>query len=732
MIEPAGRGAAGPDRPGDVGVRGDADRRRYMRAASIGAASAWVVFVLIIGYGRGDLWHRETFGGFYDAQARALLDGRLDVDADAVRFEGFRMGDRTFIYQGLAPAVARLPVEAVTDAFDGRLTGLSMALGFAVGLVYVVRLLWRTRVMVRGPTAVGSAEVVRGGFAAFGLGASTLLFLASKAWIYHEALVWGAALALASLSHLIDWVGACGPPPSSPSSGDPDETTDHRNVPRLRSLLFAGAFALAAIHSRFSLGLGAVAALVLVGVAAGVDVALRSVRPTAAARWRRWAGFAAPDRAAAPLAVLGAAVVLSLGTYAAVNQARFATPFGLPIDKQVLVGFDRQFQRALADNGGSLFGLRYTPSQVWQLVRPDALGLQRPFPFVGFPSSPPAAVGGVVLAERDWASSLPLSEPLLVLVGLGGLVAVILPRRMTGEHGAAGARLPVLGSMVATSGFGLIGYVAFRYQADLWPTLAVLAAVGLHASGVRWGAPRWSATVLTAAVAALALWGGWVNGALALEYQRVIAPGAWDGSRAGWLQLQSRVGPVPPVRRIAADAPLPTAGPVGQVLAVGDCAALYRSNGELWYLLEGGPATGSFAGDLQVTGPVTTPQVLLAGQGPAGRTEVTVEPAGVGRVRFSVVSGPVPVSGEPGRPDRGSGAARAAGPTVRLRAGERLALRTEADWRTGFTQVRDGDRELLSVTSALAAVPELAPRRAAGVDGWLLPTDRPVCRSLGG
>ena len=678
------------------------DRHRYLRSAAVGAALAWVLFVLIISYGRGDLLHRETFGGFYDAQADALLDGHLDVDPDAVRFEGFRMGDRTYVYQGLIPAIARMPVVAVTDRFVGRLTGLSMALAFAVGMLYVVRLLWRTRVMVRGPDPVTFAEVVRAGFLAFGLGATTLLFLASKAWIYHEALLWGAVLAVASLTHLLDWVSA------------PEE--------RVRPLVWSGLFAFAAINTRFSLGLGAIAALGLVGAAVALDALVRTRRPSWTERTRGWVGFIAPARWTPALAVMAVAVVLSLGSYGAVNHARFGTPFGLPIDKQVLVGFDQQFQRALADNGGSLFGLRYTPSQLWQLVRPDAIGVQRSVPFLSFPGSPPAAVGDVVLAEQDWSSSLPVSEPLLVLGGLVGLAAIVVPIRMAGRRGPAGARLPVLGSLAAASGFGLIGYVAFRYQADLWPTLAIVAAIGVHTAGGWWDARRRSGALLTVAVAALALWGGWVNTALAVEYQRVIAPGAWDDSRAGWLLLQSRLGPTPPASRIGVEAPLPTPGPVGQVLAVADCQALYRSNGDLWYLLEGGPATGSYRGDLVVRGPIRERQVVLSGQGPDGGTELALEPAGDDLVRFTVLSGAGATSGT----------ATAAGAPFRLSRGERLEIHTEVDWRTGFAEVRAGERELLSATLDLAEVTQLEPVPNAVVDPQLSPTDRPVCRALGG
>lgn len=694
--EPAGPDPAGPEGDGAGRPAG----RSLVAACGIGGLLAWVLFVLVMTYGTGDLLHRETFGGFYDAQAEALLDGDLAVDPDAVRFEGFRMDDGTFIYQGLVPALVRVPVLAVTDAYEGRLTGLSMAVAFAVALAAASRLTLRTRRLVRGADPVGRAEAVRTGFLVFGLGASTLLFLAAKAWIYHEALLWGAALSAASLALLVDWLA------------------DDRR--RLRWLVGAGLVGIAAVHTRFSTGMGAVAALGLVAGALVVGAVLRRRR----IGWFRLLGLSAAGpvgRLAAPIAVLGVSTVLALGSYAAVNQARFDTAFSIPIDRQVLVGFDEQFQRALEDNDGSLFGLRYSPSQALQLVRPDALSLSSGFPFVSFPASRPTAVGDVELAERDWSSSLPLSEPLLVLGALVGVVAVLAPRRTTRASGAGALRLPVLGSLVAVGGFGVIGYVAFRYQADLWPTLALLAPVGLHAVGARLDGSRRARRVLAVGVAALALWGGWVNASLAVEYQRVIAPGAWDGSRAGWLEVQRRLGGAPESRDIGADEPLPPAGPRGQVVIVGDCDALYRSNGDLWYLLEGGQATGSFRGSLRVERVPTGADVLLRGVGDSGATEVALEGRPDGRVRFVAVSSSADPAVAP---------AEVTGPWFDLAVGDELEVRTEVDWRTGFVEVRSGDRELLSANVALVPVPALEVVDSGDVVPDLrVPAGR-LCRSL--
>ena len=151
--------------------------RAFLRASLLGAAAALVLFVGLLTYGRGALLAEDQLGGFYEAQTRALFDGHLDVDPDAVTFEGFRVGDRTYIYQGPVPALLRMPVMAVTDRFDGRLTRISMLAAYLVALGAIIQLGWRMRVLVRGTGPVGRFEAASAGIVTFGAGASTLLFL---------------------------------------------------------------------------------------------------------------------------------------------------------------------------------------------------------------------------------------------------------------------------------------------------------------------------------------------------------------------------------------------------------------------------------------------------------------------------------------------------------------------------------------------------------------------------
>ncbi|MBM3662113.1 MAG: hypothetical protein FJW94_04355 [Actinobacteria bacterium] len=666
----------GPSGDGPDPLRSDS---RLRASVTVAAVMVWTLFAVLVTYGRFDVVHPETFGNFYDAQARALLDGRLAVDPNQVGFEGFQMDGATHIYQGLVPTIGRLPVMVVTDRLDGRLTSLSMLAAMAVALGHVAVLVLVARRLVRGPAPVGRGEVVALGATVAAAGGSSLLFLGSKAWVYHEALLWGVAFALASGTHLLRWIerGRLGRADLAP-------------------LVWSGGFAVLAVHSRFSTGLGALVSLGLVGL----TVAAVALRPALQDRVGRIAGLSVPVRPLPVLAVLVATAVVSLGSYAAVNQARFQTPFGLPIERQGVASSDPEFRAALAANGGSLFGLRYSPSVLVQLLRPDALRLRGEFPYLGLPLDRPTVVGDALFAERDRSTSLPVAAPWVLATAVLGLWAAFGPRRWSHDGAAAAARPVVVGAATAAGGIVVLGYIANRYQADLLPALAVASAVGAAALVGR-TRPGGRGRRVVAGLAVLgALWGIWVNAATAVEYQREVAAGAWDGSRSAWLSLQTRLGPAPDVLRVPESAPLPPAGPLGRVAVVGDCDAVYRSNGDIWILIDGGPAAGAFRLTIRSTGDLTGPVPILEGVGPEGSNRLVVEPdgpPGLAHLQIEVDDGTEVRKSFPG-------------PAFRWTPGTELELSTELDWRTDTVEVRDSsDRRLLGATVDLLPTGDVTP-----------------------
>lgn len=221
------------------------DRRRFALGCLTGGLPALAAFTWLAGSATGGLFGRRALGGFYDAQAHALADGHLDVPRAALGIEAFTVGGRSYMYQGPFPALVRLPVAVVTDRFDGRLTGASMVLAFAVTIVSVSALSWQVRGLLRPGVAVSRGEAAAAGaFVAACTAGSAPLFLASQLSVYHESALWGAALTLAALAVL----------------------TRHLRSPSPAALAAASALSTAALWSRASVALGAVAALGLLGL----------------------------------------------------------------------------------------------------------------------------------------------------------------------------------------------------------------------------------------------------------------------------------------------------------------------------------------------------------------------------------------------------------------------------------------------------------------------------------
>ncbi len=607
---------------------------------------ATVAFAWMVTGGTFQFLQRNLYANFYDVQARALFQGHWAMPASTLTVEGIREGGRTYMYYGPVPALLRMPVLALTHRFDGRLTACSMLLGFVVALVFVATLGWRIRALLTdAPLGWPEATATAATLAVAGVG-SVLFFLGSDAIIYHEAELWGAALALGAFDFTVGWLAA----------------------PRPRTLVWAGVFATLAILTRGSVGAGPVACLGLMGLAFGARWAL-GVGPTGAPRQggrpQRWVvgvldHLGLPEVASPGRWALGflAAAAVPVALYMAINEVKFGTLVSLPLNKQVFTMVNRNRQITLADNGGSLFGLKFVPTALVQYLRPDALRFSPLFPFVAFP--PPATVlGGVHYDTVDFASSITASMPVAGVLGVVGLAGVL-----TGRHGPIRAlRLPVVGAAVGTVGVLAIAYIANRYLADMVPLLALLALTGLVRLRAAWaGWRRWRRWTAAVGLCVLAVFGVWVNVGLALLYQRALRPSVPIAMREGFVALQQRLhaelfgGPPPEVSEVRA---LGHPGPPGSLAIVGRCTALYQSNGSRWAAVERARSAGHVV--LRVVFPDRGPgrpwPVLVNGT-PGNGDYLVVDPLGPGRVRFGYwfqgygqrwVYGPA-VSIVPGRP----------------------------------------------------------------------------------
>lgn len=539
------------------------ERGRFVAASGLGALAALLLFTILVTRGEPTLTQWQRSGDFYDAQAHAWLDGRWEIRDGILNIEKFLHDDKAYMYQGPWPALLRVPVAAVTNRYDGRLTQLSMVLAAAVAMAGVTRLHWRVRRIVRPRSPVDRRDVVVAALATFAVGGgSALLYEASRAWVYQEAAMWGAAWSIVAIDAVIGCVQA----------------------PTRRRVAWAGLVTTLAMCSRSSVALGAVAALAILtgGNLVARAAERRAGGPGLLARLG-WAS-SAPRRGDRRRPVLGPglATVVPVAVYAAVNYIKFGTLFSIPFWQQGFTIEDPQRQEFLAVNGGTLFGLKWVPTTVVQYLRPDALRFTAAFPFVDFP--PPARpFGGVAFDLIDTASSVPSSMPLLTVLALVGAYALLRARPTTPGADLTALRGPALGALAGALTILPFAYIANRYLADAVPVLVVTGLVGIHvlldrrARATRPG--RWPA--LWAGLAVLLVAGVWINVSLALIFGRLYSSDVKDDVAADFLDTRYDVAQaigLDPAIPLRDDERLPIDAPRGQIAIIGDCDAMYLSD----------------------------------------------------------------------------------------------------------------------------------------------------------
>jgi hypothetical protein len=514
--------------------------REVRRAILLAAAASVLGFLLLFTEGQpGRLFDDTGFftSRFYDEQADAILEGRLDVEPEVANIEGILIDGKTYLYYGFLPALARLPVAATGDGLDGRLNGLSMLLALGVACWAAGRLAWFGRLAVRGPTTeVGRGDAVVVGAFVLVVGLSSpFVYLASRPLVYHEAELWGSAAALGTAVAALTWW-------YRPSVG---------------RLAVAGAGLLAVLHVRGSLGLGA---------AVGLGLVLLAGRDRLGSRWLLRAGLT---------------VGVPVASYAALNLVRFGSLFSIPLDKQLLTEVSPQRQAALAANDGSLFGVGYIPTTLWHYLRPDGVRLHRLFPWITFRDSA-TIIGRPTFDVLEPTASLPVTAPVLLVLAVAGLV--VAARRRRWEWLAVGA-----GGLVGAAFVLGIGFIAHRYLSDFMPILVPLAALGIWwlADAAR---RRWHRRLAIGALVTAALVGSAANLALAIESQQLLLM-ASDQRRSEFVAFQYRNdpgdGPAGEVRLVE-DQP----GPVGarnDIAVVAGCEAVFWSDGSVWAPVELGP-----------------------------------------------------------------------------------------------------------------------------------------------
>ena len=521
------------DRPGRTPA--EISRRRFTIAVVVGTAVVAVPMLWIL----WDLWNGTVntlrsvpYDNFYDLQARAMFDGRLNLPPGKMGIEAFVHDGRQYTYFGIFPSLIRMPILAVTHSLDGEMTGPSILLAWLSTALFSSLMIWRLRILMRGEAALGRAEAAcYGALTATILGGSVIVFLSATPFIYNEDFAWSVPLTVGSLFALLGVL-------ERPSWG---------------RVAASGVLVLCTALNRTPTGYACIIAAGLVAVWFALGKGGRENR--------RWA---------APL--LGVALVPFLAS-CAVTYGKFGIPIGLPMADQVWASVNAHRRHFLVANGGKAFSFSFLPSTLWAYLQPFGLRLSTLFPFVTPPTAPAASFAGAVLDQTYPTGSIPATMPLLFLLSCWGGVTAF-------RHKTVGqvrlTRIIVLAAAVGTAGVLLWGYISERYMADFMPLLIIAGAIGLIDIWRRLaGRSRAARNRTVAAVLGLTVLGIVANLAISVwpaaqwsMTQNVRFVSAQRTLSLGYLADTVRTGAV-----------LPYWAPAGQLFAVNHCSGLYLSTG---------------------------------------------------------------------------------------------------------------------------------------------------------
>lgn len=571
--------------------RAEDSGRRLLWPALIGGVLAVIAFIFLR---RTDgSFGRETITSrFYDVQAKALLDGRWDMPRDLLGVEAFRTGRKWYMYFGPWPAFIRMPFMQVAPGLRGHLSTASMVVAFVVALFFTARLSSTVRDLVRGPGApVSRLDQWATALFVFGVGTgSVMFFLGSQAWVYHEAALWGAALALGGFDFVLRYVAR----------------------QRTLDLALAAVLTALAILSRPPVAMGAAFALGIIAVA------------TLFRRTRPWVGMPTEVNVRRVVPYLLIAAAIPFVAFGVVNYVKFGSPFTLPNSRQLFSLRNPHRQAVLAANGGSLFGLKFVPTTLFQYLRPDALGFDSLIPVIRFPHRA-RNFGGYRFDAIEPTSSIPSSMPALTLLAIGGVIGSIRPPKVVGTSLAA-LRAPLVGALVGASVTLTLSYIAQRYLADFVPFIVIAAAAGLHLL-VRWLTTRPRLVVpFVAGLAVLVLAAGVINTALAVDYHYLNEFQGESRFLREFVELQYAVhkdfpGGAAPNIEHGSKLPRPPLKR-GTVFVIGDCDGAYWSTDARWVNVGRSRATGQYrlrASFDRVTKPTWEPLVV---SGEPGKLQV--------------------------------------------------------------------------------------------------------------
>lgn len=510
------------------------------------------VFVSFICFGVATAWtfnpfRRQftsgTFSNYFAFQARSFINGHLAIDEGLLGIEAFVRDGKEYMYFGPLLGLFRIPILLVTDQFDGRLSIIFLLLGTALFYWQSNQLFTRVLALVHPRDESSSVERwFRLGWRVSVAAGTVVLTLLSIPWSYHEAHLWSAAFFVALLNQMLRFA------------------TDGGR----RSWVF-GLVLFAVILNRPTTAYAG-----MIGVGLLLLIALmRHTLPRAA------------------MIKLAAWTIGAFATMVAINWAKFRRPFGIPMEDQFFTKIDENRAEMLRIYDNKYFQTEFIPSNLWAYFKPNGVDISSTFPFVGTPRSIPWVWGDAFYDATYRTASVTATNPLLLAFTLVGVVAFI---RLWRSNAFWVLTPTVVAGLAAGGGVAGWGYMSTRYLTDFLPGMLVLAAIGC-AGIVRWvnqrEEPFAPGVVWVAKIGAIGLiaWSILANTAIGYTYSFSVGDSAADVPRLLEQQdaVSSILGPSLEDRTIFVDTlPYDRDHPVapGTLAVVGDCEAVFYSNGE--------------------------------------------------------------------------------------------------------------------------------------------------------
>jgi hypothetical protein len=401
----------------------------------------------------------EGFVRFYDFQAASLLDGHWDVPGEALAGEAFSHAGRQYGYFGFAPSLPRMLLNYLFPARFGEWSRISMIMGM-LSLIFAFLMLIQ-RLKMPPPLTPFLMLVVLGG--------STAMFLSTAYLIFHEAIMWGASLAIWSYLWFARYL----------------------ETPRFRYLAYAAIFGFGAFFSRMSSGAGILACASLLAVCLLVQAPRRGSTPLQ--RIVSWMNLPRPRRPALHASFLVVYVIAMVSGFISINYAKFGT---------------------YLDQAPVRYHVQYTPARIerihGKLVHPELIPFNAANYFdprhIKLKSAPPFL--GLTMETEKSAAQLDVLEPYAAFpVAMPALFALSVAACLWPFQGADGTyrRYVVILGPALLAGLALLAVAAisYRYQHDWYPFFFFGAALGAVRVAQMPSGPRRMAAIVGLSLAGL-------------------------------------------------------------------------------------------------------------------------------------------------------------------------------------------------------------------------------------